>query len=49
MPDTLELAGEHGIKAVIQPSGSIRDQDSVDVADKYGMAMVGTKMRHFKH
>ncbi len=49
MPDTLEAAAKAGIKAVIQPGGSIRDQDSIDVANKYGMVMVFTGKRHFKH
>lgn len=49
MPDTLENAAKAGIKAVIQPGGSIRDQDSIDVANQYGIAMVFTKKRHFKH
>lgn len=49
MPDTLENAAKAGIKAVIQPGGSIKDQDSIDVANKYGIAMVFTGTRHFKH
>ena len=49
MPDTLENAAKAGIKAVIQPGGSIKDQDSIDVANKYGITMVFTGMRHFKH
>ena len=40
---------QHGIKAIIQPGGSIKDQDSIDMANKYGIAMVTTGMRHFKH
>ncbi len=49
MADTLEIAAKAGIKAIIQPGGSIKDQDSIDVANKYGIAMVFTKKRHFKH
>ncbi|OFS53605.1 bifunctional phosphoribosylaminoimidazolecarboxamide formyltransferase/inosine monophosphate cyclohydrolase [Staphylococcus sp. HMSC064E03] len=49
MDDTVELAAKHGVKAIIQPGGSIKDQDSIDMANKYGIAMVTTGMRHFKH
>ena len=49
MDDTVELAAKAGITAVIQPGGSIRDQDSIDKADQYGIAMVFTGVRHFKH
>ncbi|WP_192945585.1 bifunctional phosphoribosylaminoimidazolecarboxamide formyltransferase/IMP cyclohydrolase [Staphylococcus cohnii] len=49
MDDTVELAAQHGIKAIIQPGGSIKDQDSIDMANKYGIAMVTTAIRHFKH
>jgi phosphoribosylaminoimidazolecarboxamide formyltransferase/IMP cyclohydrolase len=48
-PDCVEIAHEAGIKAVIQPGGSVRDQESVDFCDKAGMAMVITGFRHFKH
>ena len=48
MPDTLEEA-KAGITAIIQPGGSIRDEDSIKVADTYGIAMVFTGVRHFKH
>jgi len=47
--DCVEIANEAGIKVVIQPGGSIRDQDSVDFCDKNGMSMVFTGTRHFKH
>ncbi|MBZ4666464.1 bifunctional phosphoribosylaminoimidazolecarboxamide formyltransferase/IMP cyclohydrolase [Mahella sp.] len=47
--DCVEAAGKAGIAAIIQPGGSIRDQESIDMADKYGMAMVFTGMRHFRH
>ena len=49
MPDSIELAHKHGIKAIIQPGGSKRDQDSIDKCNEYGIAMVFTHMRHFKH
>ncbi|WP_082235208.1 bifunctional phosphoribosylaminoimidazolecarboxamide formyltransferase/IMP cyclohydrolase [Halobacillus massiliensis] len=49
MPDTVEAAAEAGITAIIQPGGSKRDQDSIDACNKHGIAMVFTKMRHFKH
>ncbi|MFA6999509.1 MAG: bifunctional phosphoribosylaminoimidazolecarboxamide formyltransferase/IMP cyclohydrolase [Candidatus Paceibacterota bacterium] len=48
-PDCVELAGEVGVVAVIHPGGSKNDQASIDVADKYDMAMVTTGFRHFKH
>ena len=47
--DCVEIANEAGIKVVIQPGGSVRDQDSIDFCDKNGMAMVFTGVRHFKH
>ena len=49
MPDSVELAHEHGIKAIIQPGGSKRDQESIDFCNEHGIAMVFTGMRHFKH
>ncbi len=49
MPDTVEAAAEAGVKAIIQPGGSKRDQDSIDACNKHGIAMVFTGMRHFKH
>ncbi len=48
-PDALEVCAEAGSTAVAHPGGSIRDQDVVDAADKYGMAVVLTGMRHFRH
>ena len=47
--DCVEIANEAGIKVVIQPGGSVRDEDSVDFCDKNGMSMVFTGVRHFKH
>ncbi|MFS0752666.1 bifunctional phosphoribosylaminoimidazolecarboxamide formyltransferase/IMP cyclohydrolase [Oceanobacillus sp. 1P07AA] len=49
MPDTVEAAAKAGIKAIIQPGGSKRDQDSIDVCNQFGISMVYTKVRHFKH
>ena len=47
--DCVEAAEKAGITAIIQPGGSIRDQESIDACDKAGIAMVFTGMRHFKH
>ncbi len=47
--DGLDVAAEYGIGAVIQPGGSMRDDEVVAAADEYGMAMVFTGMRHFRH
>jgi len=49
MPDTVEEAAKAGVTAIIQPGGSIRDQDAIDKAEEYGIAMVFTGIRHFKH
>ncbi|SHJ83939.1 phosphoribosylaminoimidazolecarboxamide formyltransferase / IMP cyclohydrolase [Hymenobacter daecheongensis DSM 21074] len=48
-PDCVEIAGAAGIRAVVQPGGSIKDADSVAACDELGMAMVMTGVRHFKH
>ncbi len=48
-PDCVEAAHRAGIKAIIQPGGSIKDKDSIEMANKCGIAMVFTKKRHFKH
>lgn len=47
--DCVSMAHEVGVKAIIQPGGSIRDQESIDYAKNNGIAMVLTKQRHFKH
>ena len=47
--DSVTIAGEAGITAVVQPGGSVRDQESIDYCNKTGMAMVFTGIRHFKH
>lgn len=49
MGDTVELAAQAGITAIIQPGGSIKDEESIAAANKYGIAMVFTGVRHFKH
>ncbi len=48
-PDCVEIAFQHGIHAVIQPGGSIKDQDSINFCDQHAMTMVFTGFRHFKH
>jgi len=47
--DSIELAYQAGIRAVIQPGGSVRDQESVDFCNAHGIAMVFSGIRHFKH
>jgi phosphoribosylaminoimidazolecarboxamide formyltransferase / IMP cyclohydrolase len=47
--DNIDVAAEAGIKAIIQPGGSIRDQDSIDACNEHGIAMVVTGTRHFRH
>ncbi|WP_029520060.1 bifunctional phosphoribosylaminoimidazolecarboxamide formyltransferase/IMP cyclohydrolase [Persephonella sp. IF05-L8] len=47
--DSVDEAAKHGIKAIIQPGGSIRDPEVIEAADEHGIAMVFTGMRHFKH
>jgi len=49
MPDTVEAAAKAGIKAIIQPGGSIKDKDSIEAANRAGISMVFTHIRHFKH
>ncbi|WP_456461235.1 bifunctional phosphoribosylaminoimidazolecarboxamide formyltransferase/IMP cyclohydrolase [Lutibacter sp.] len=48
-PDCVEIAGNAGIKAVIQPGGSIKDQLSIDYCNEHSMSMIFTGTRHFKH
>lgn len=48
-PDTIELAEKYGVTAVIQPGGSIRDEEVIAAADRAGMAMVFAGRRHFRH
>ena len=47
--DTVELANEYGIKAIIQPGGSLRDQESIDMCNAKGISMIFTQKRHFLH
>jgi phosphoribosylaminoimidazolecarboxamide formyltransferase/IMP cyclohydrolase len=47
--DGPELAIKHGITAIIQPGGSVRDKEVIELADKYNIAMVFTGVRHFRH
>ncbi|GAH42264.1 unnamed protein product, partial [marine sediment metagenome] len=47
--DGPELAISHGIAAIIQPGGSVRDKEVIDVANKHNIAMVFTGARHFRH
>ncbi|MSQ78382.1 MAG: bifunctional phosphoribosylaminoimidazolecarboxamide formyltransferase/IMP cyclohydrolase [Flavobacteriaceae bacterium] len=48
-PDCVEIANESGIKAVVQPGGSVKDQLSIDYCNQHQVAMVFTGIRHFKH
>ena len=48
-PDNIELAAEAGVTAIIQPGGSIRDDEVTEAANKHGIAMVFTGVRHFRH
>jgi len=47
--DSVELAAKAGITAIIQPGGSKRDQECIDAANSYNIAMVFTHFRHFRH
>ncbi|MCK5236556.1 MAG: bifunctional phosphoribosylaminoimidazolecarboxamide formyltransferase/IMP cyclohydrolase [Deltaproteobacteria bacterium] len=47
--DNVDMAAKHGITAIIQPGGSIRDEEVIAAADEHGIAMVFTGIRHFKH
>ena len=47
--DTVQLANEYGIKAIIQPGGSLRDQESIDMCNSKGISMIFTQKRHFLH
>ncbi|MHC9536416.1 bifunctional phosphoribosylaminoimidazolecarboxamide formyltransferase/IMP cyclohydrolase [Dellaglioa sp. BT-FLS60] len=49
MDDSVEYAADHGVTAIIQPGGSIKDQDSIDMANRKEVAMVFSGRRHFKH
>ena len=47
--DGIEAAAEYGIAAVVQPGGSVRDEEIVDVVDRLGLVMALTGTRHFRH
>ncbi len=47
--DTVELAAKYGVSAIVQPGGSIRDEESIAKADELGITMLFTGIRHFKH
>jgi len=47
--DGIDAAAERGVRAVVQPGGSMRDDEVVRAADEHGMAMIFTGMRHFRH
>ena len=47
--DTVEMAAKYGVTAIVQPGGSIRDEDAINKADELGITMLFTGMRHFKH
>ena len=47
--DAVDIAAEAGVKAIIQPGGSIRDDEVIQAADEHGIAMVFSRQRYFKH
>ncbi|MDH4617342.1 bifunctional phosphoribosylaminoimidazolecarboxamide formyltransferase/IMP cyclohydrolase [Brevibacillus sp. AY1] len=49
MSDTVEAAAQAGVTAIIQPGGSVRDQESIDACNRFGITMIFTGTRHFKH
>jgi phosphoribosylaminoimidazolecarboxamide formyltransferase/IMP cyclohydrolase len=48
-PDSVEEIAKAGAVAIIQPGGSVRDQDVIEAADRLGLAMIFTGVRHFRH
>jgi phosphoribosylaminoimidazolecarboxamide formyltransferase/IMP cyclohydrolase len=48
-PDGVELAAKAGVTAVVQPGGSVRDQQVIEAADRLGLTMCFTGVRHFRH
>lgn len=48
-PDSIDLASEAGVTAIIQPGGSVRDSEAIEACNKHGIAMLITGIRHFKH
>jgi phosphoribosylaminoimidazolecarboxamide formyltransferase/IMP cyclohydrolase len=49
MDDTVRLAAERGIKSIVQPGGSIKDEDSIKACDELGISMIFTGTRYFLH
>ena len=49
MPDNIEVAHQHGVRFIIQPGGSVRDADVITACDRFGIGMVFTGKRHFRH
>jgi phosphoribosylaminoimidazolecarboxamide formyltransferase/IMP cyclohydrolase len=47
--DSIEAANEYGVKHIVEPGGSIRDQEVIDACNEFDIAMVFTGRRHFKH
>jgi len=47
--DNVDEAGKYGVSAIIQPGGSVRDEECIAAANEYGISMVFTGIRHFKH
>jgi phosphoribosylaminoimidazolecarboxamide formyltransferase/IMP cyclohydrolase len=47
--DNIDVAAKAGVRAVVQPGGSIRDADVIAAADEHGIPMVFTGVRHFRH
>ena len=48
-PDGVEVAARAGVRAIVQPGGSVKDSEAIAAADNAGVAMVFTGERHFKH
>jgi phosphoribosylaminoimidazolecarboxamide formyltransferase / IMP cyclohydrolase len=48
-PDSVEVAARAGVRAIVQPGGSVKDSEAIAAADAAGVAMVFTGERHFKH
>ena len=48
-PDSIELINQSGIKHIVQPGGSVQDAEVIKACDKYGISMMFTGNRHFKH
>ncbi|MFW6137933.1 MAG: bifunctional phosphoribosylaminoimidazolecarboxamide formyltransferase/IMP cyclohydrolase PurH, partial [Spirochaetota bacterium] len=48
-PDAVELAGKNGIRAIIQPGGSVKDKEVIQACNNAGIAMLFTGIRHFRH